>query len=444
MSEASSDSKFILMMVGIAIAVAVGAAIVYFMFYIFTLRRKVPVDETNPFGVLCISIQNADELIAEDAKVAAAAINHLNSVISRNLSRFGAIRSLREGDVDNSEHISIVCMDPSDLLDFAVFIQEAVHAFQWGKSAGSAALTMEDIYHAFDEHHCLPQTSSETYKTFWGGLRLRMALHFGYGTVAALPGAGAAVAPQELGIDQYIYGGGVMKECLFVEEHTFGGQVLVSETFRELLAQDAPQQQISASSTTPGGGGKKQMYSFLSSVNAQFDGKVFASQLELPQFAARRHPSNVSAQSLTAADRAKSQKRAAKWKAALLAVESHASTPDDSTAGNRNPMQTVHNSNGNSAAAPGRSNGPSGPISPTSPTMNSTTTTNGKSAAVHRSGSVTTPQLMTKNSASGQTFSGTAAGGGKSWGDPASPGKQTQQTPVNAKHRTSVVLYDDV
>lgn len=443
MSDASSDSKFILMMVGITIAVAVGAAIVYFMFYIFALRRKVPVDETNPFGVLCISIQNADELIAEDAKVAAAAINQLNSVITRNLSRFGAIRSLREGDVDNSEHISIICMEPSDLLDFAVFIQEAAHAFQWGKNAGSTAMAMEEIYHAFDEHHCLPQMSSEMYKTFWGGLRLRMALHFGYGTVATLPGAGAA-APQELGIDQYIYGGGVMKECLFVEEHTFGGQVLVSETFRELLAQDAPQQQISSASSTTagsggGGGGKKQMYSFLSSVNAQFDGKVFASQLELPQFTARRHPSNVSAQGLTVADRAKSQKRAAQWKAALIAVESHASTPEESTGGNRNPMQPANSSN--NAAAPGHSNGS---MPPTSPTMNSTTATNSNSAAVRRSGSVTTPQLMTKNSASGQTFSGTAAGAGKSWGDPASPGKQTQQTPVSAKHRTSVVLYDDV
>jgi hypothetical protein len=298
----------------------------------FVLRRKVPVDEAHPFGVICLSIQNADEIIKENPKVASCAINHLNSIINRNLSRFGAIRSFREGEVENSEHMNIIGMEPADMLDLAIFIQESVYKFKWGNYPCEA---LESVYREFDGHYGAPQLSSN-YDSLWGGLRVRIGLHFGYGTVAR--NAGIGVAPEELGIDRHVYGGTVVKECLFIEEHAFGGQVLVSQTFRELLSRGDLQHlspvvsEASFSSRKVSNGN----YHFIPAANAEAGGKVFALQLELPAFPDRRHPTNVDGQSLTIADRAKSLQRA------LLFTNrsSQGETPSvESTTSNSNPMQ---------------------------------------------------------------------------------------------------------
>jgi hypothetical protein len=406
MSWSPDDSKYIAIMVAIAIAVAIGAAMVYFVFYMFALRRKVPVDEAHPFGVLCLSIQNADELLREDPKVANAAINHLNSIISRNLFRFGAIRSLRGGDVANSEHITIVGMEPADLIDLAIFIQDSVHKFGWGKNAGDGEM-MEGIYHEFDDHYSMPRLPVDAYKAQWGGLRVRMALHFGYGTVTQRAGIGAA--PQELGVDPHVYGGGVVKECLYVEEHAFGGQVLVSETFRELLSRGDAQSSSSTGSPTGNTSRKQSLasYTFIPSVNAQVNGKLFASQLELPAFPNRKHPASASAQNLTMADRSKSQKRAADFRKVDPGGLSVTASPD-AKGETPNPMQQVRRTSetGGSSKVAGTS---------ASRTNNST---------VPRAGS-----------------SSSLKGGGGGW-NAAPTTRQAQQPPLQRKE--SIVIYDDV
>ena len=306
----SDEQKYIAIIVVIAVAVAIASAIVYFAYYFFAVRRPVPVDESSPFGVLCLSVQNADEIFHEDGKSMNAAVNYFNSILSRNLFRFGAIRSLREAELDHSTHVTIVGMNPGDLIDLALFLQKAAHQFQWGKNANDEV--MEHTYHDFDDHYGVPRLAPETYRSLWGGLRIRMALHFGYGTVTPIPGTALGGDTQrELGVDSYIYGGNVVKECLFVEEHTFGGQILVSEQFRELLARETGHARRSSAEQSPTSPKQRASFSFVPCSQALFEDKVFACQLEIPGFEARRHPANSSARNLTVLDRTKSQKRAA-------------------------------------------------------------------------------------------------------------------------------------
>lgn len=148
-------------------------------------------------------------------------------------------------------------------------------------------------------------------------------------------------------MDAHIYGGSVVKDCLFIEEHCFGGQILVSETFRELLSvSDGHSSDQTAVSSTSGSSSKGKgggAFAFVPSPWVVHGEKVFASQLVLPgKFCGRRHPSDYSPKTLCQADRTKSQKRAALWRATAASDTSETpSIPDATTNGGANPMSTI-------------------------------------------------------------------------------------------------------
>ena len=239
---AKGNSVAVVVSVSIVVPLVVlAAAAIGFYFYASEKRRNnscAPKDASSPFAVIFTDIQSSTALWGRYPSVMATAIDTHHAIIRGCIAKHGMYEVKTIGD-----SFMIVTKSADAALRCALDIQRQLYEHDWGTKAidelytqvqavKKGSIRVDASKHRpssegqKSEGACPPPPTlggdSVTYDDNWNGLRVRIGVQFGKGTVE--------YNEVSLGYD---YSGGVVSEASRVEAVGHGGQIVVPAEFLE-------------------------------------------------------------------------------------------------------------------------------------------------------------------------------------------------------------------
>jgi class 3 adenylate cyclase len=227
-----------------SLGIAVGA--VFWWFAIgqhWMQQRRAPKDPLVPFAYAITDIQASTTLWARMPQFMAEALEHHNRLLRQAIDEASGYEVKTVGDC-----FMVAFTSATAAVQFAARAQELLHTFDWGPSGHHVDDTYRELFalerdaaatlvtsadcsgddqgnSATSSHHqhdgCVPGTR---YGDAWNCLRVRIGVHYGYGTMQLDPVS-----------NRYDYAGPVVQGAHVMEEIAHGGQICVSAAVRDRL-----------------------------------------------------------------------------------------------------------------------------------------------------------------------------------------------------------------
>ena len=201
--------------VPIAVGVSVAALVVVMAgFAIFNATAKsrdnaaAPKDDSQSFTIVFTDIQSSTSLWARLPATMATAVDDHHDIIRLLIKRFNGYEVKTIGD-----SFMVAFKSPTSALEFALAIQDAFLKHDW-RDGGDIQQTYTELMEA-----TAPEKSVESVTSLWNGLRVRVGVHTGKGSIQQ--------DPVTLGYDYY---GTVVNTAARVESVGHGGQVLITDS----------------------------------------------------------------------------------------------------------------------------------------------------------------------------------------------------------------------
>ena len=214
----------------IVIGVVVGVFAVFvaggLALFCFTHRGRrdtsaAPKDASAPFAVAFTDIQASTALWAQIPELMAPALDAHHELIRALITKHNAYEVKTIGDA-----FMVVSTSLENVTMLALDIQDEFKNFPWGTDLIDDVYVQLEMQLREESANVPAPVAEDLYKTIWGGLRVRVGVHYGFGDIR--------LDDVSKGYDYY---GGVVNTAARVESIAHGGQVLMSSTAFDALYQ---------------------------------------------------------------------------------------------------------------------------------------------------------------------------------------------------------------
>ena len=190
-----------------AVVLVAGAAAANFVAWRMNRRNNAwaPKDERQPFCIVFTDLQSSTHLWAAHPLQMPGVLDQHHRLIRKLIAQHKCYEVKTIGD-----SFMVAARSPPQALAFSLGVQRSFYSSTWGIDG------LEELYHC---NHCADGTSrGEGHGKGWGGLRVRMGIHYGLGTIE--------LDPVTKGYDYY---GSVVNMAARIEAACHGGQIAVSQ-----------------------------------------------------------------------------------------------------------------------------------------------------------------------------------------------------------------------